>query len=212
MDLKLSDPYVSESEAKNKRYFQCWTSLLQFWLKWIVLPNLASLDSVGPNDSGPVWVHVYSALDLVIFILCVWIHVCTCTTRVPGALRGQKRAVDPLQLKLQRPVSCHVGTRNHSYVLWKSSQCSCQLSHVSGPFVALKLVCTSLFPVRPEKSTGSQFPAMPGESMGLCSWPHQGRALVPDLFSVQLVNSICPDYKEFPEPKLKRQTGSFWEL
>lgn len=41
------------------------------------------------------------------------------------------------------------------------------------------------------------FPAMPGESTG-CR-----------LFSVQLVNSICPDYREVAEPKLKRQTGNF---
>lgn len=139
-------------------------------------------------------------------ILCRWIHVCMCTTHVPGAVRGQKRAVD---LELQRAVSCHTGTKNHPYVLWKSSQCSCQLNHISGPFVALKLMCTSLFRVRPEKSTGSLSAATPRESTGPCSWPCQGRALVADYF---LINSTGPAYRESAESKLKTQTGNFWEL
>lgn len=35
-----------------------------------------------------------------------------CTMCVPGAYRGQKRALDPLQLMLQIVVSHHVGIGN----------------------------------------------------------------------------------------------------
>lgn len=42
---------------------------------------------------------------------CVFcLHVCICTTCVPGASSGQKRVSDPVELELQMLVSYHVGS------------------------------------------------------------------------------------------------------
>lgn len=35
------------------------------------------------------------------------LNVCICTTNLPDALGGQKRALDHLELELQMFVSCH---------------------------------------------------------------------------------------------------------
>jgi hypothetical protein len=54
---------------------------------------------------------------LVYLIVCVWVsspHVCMCTTCVPGACRGQKRALHLLDLELWMVVGHHVDAGNLS--------------------------------------------------------------------------------------------------
>lgn len=51
-----------------------------------------------------------------------------------GAHGGLKRASNTLELELQ-VVRCHVGVRNHTWVL---CMCSCLISHLSGLFVCFK--------------------------------------------------------------------------
>ena len=51
----------------------------------------------------------------------VWafcLHVCLCTTYMPGAYGVQKRVLDPLELELQTVVSHHVDAGK--FLLWKS--------------------------------------------------------------------------------------------
>lgn len=55
-----------------------------------------------------------------LFTLCVRVfslHICLCSTCMPGIRRGQKRTWD-----LQMAVNCHVDTRNWTQHLWK---CKC---------------------------------------------------------------------------------------
>jgi hypothetical protein len=50
-----------------------------------------------------------------IFILCVCVffwHVGQCPVCMPGAHRGKKRALGPLDMVLQMVVGCHVGPGN----------------------------------------------------------------------------------------------------
>ena len=46
--------------------------------------------------------------------------LCLCTAYIPGVHGGQKRVLDSLKLELQTVVSCPVGARNRTQVLWKS--------------------------------------------------------------------------------------------
>ena len=50
-------------------------------------------------------------------LFCVWVLICMCTTHVPAAFRGQKRASDSLGLELQTVVSHHVDAGNWTWVL-----------------------------------------------------------------------------------------------
>lgn len=54
----------------------------------------------------------------------------------PGAAGGKKR--DSFPGKRIMAVSCHLGTENRSQVLWKSSQGSWSVSHISSPISLLK--------------------------------------------------------------------------
>lgn len=57
------------------------------------------------------------------FILCIWIfllNVCMCTD-VLGTCRGQQRALDPLELELQKVVSSYEGAGNCTGVHWTIS-------------------------------------------------------------------------------------------
>lgn len=72
---------------------------------------------------------------LKVFNLCVlvfYFHIFLCTIYMPGVHRGQK-ASDTLELKLQVVVSA--GSR--TCVLWRSSQRSYPLSHLSVSHVHL---------------------------------------------------------------------------
>ena len=53
------------------------------------------------------------------FASCV--SLCHTCVRCAG---GQEKTLDSLELELQLVVSCHVGARNQTQVLWKSSRCS----------------------------------------------------------------------------------------
>ena len=55
------------------------------------------------------------------------------TTHILGAGRGQKRLLESLELELQVAVSHYVGAGNGTRVLWKSSECSSLLRHLSSP-------------------------------------------------------------------------------
>lgn len=46
--------------------------------------------------------------------LCECLHVCVCTTRLPGTHRGQGKVLDSLELKL------HMGVRSEAWVFWKN--------------------------------------------------------------------------------------------
>lgn len=52
-----------------------------------------------------------------VWVFCFWLHASVCA-------QLQKRASDALDLKLQMAVSCHVGARNQTQVLYKKKQCS----------------------------------------------------------------------------------------
>jgi hypothetical protein len=83
-----------------------------------------------------VYIHIYTycVFILLSFILCVWlscIHASMCTIYVPGTLKGQKRVLDVLELKLSVALSCHVSTGKQNWGLCKSSQWSSWLSHFS---------------------------------------------------------------------------------
>lgn len=41
-----------------------------------------------------------------------FLPVCMCTIWMPGTFRGQKRPLDPLEMKFQRVVSSHIGGGN----------------------------------------------------------------------------------------------------
>jgi hypothetical protein len=71
-----------------------------------------------------------------IFNLCMWVFCLLaylCTTCMSGALGGQKKMSDLLELKLWPIVSYHVGTGDQTQVFWKSSQCSKLSSRLSSP-------------------------------------------------------------------------------
>lgn len=71
------------------------------------------------QESKPV---VLGFEDLEPFILCVWVfhfHACLCITCLPGARRGQKRGLAPLQLEL-------IGSCGPPCECWKLKQCPLQ--------------------------------------------------------------------------------------
>lgn len=49
--------------------------------------------------------------------IAYFLSVCTCATCVAGALRGQKRELDPLGLELWMVMSCGVGDGNGTRIL-----------------------------------------------------------------------------------------------
>lgn len=49
----------------------------------------------------------------VLVCMSVWLHVCLCTTCVPGTLEGQRRVLDLLEQELQTVVS------HQSYGCWE---------------------------------------------------------------------------------------------
>lgn len=56
--------------------------------------------------------------------MSVLLDSCLCTTCVPGALGGQKRTADSLELELKMEMIHHVGAGNRIQVFYKSSKCS----------------------------------------------------------------------------------------
>lgn len=61
-------------------------------------------------------------LFLISRVLCL--HVCMCTTSVPGAHREQKWVLDPWGLKLWIILNHHACAGSHTQVLWKNNKYS----------------------------------------------------------------------------------------
>jgi hypothetical protein len=62
---------------------------------------------------------VFSCVEHLFYFLCVLVfclHICLCTTYLPGTYRGQKMEYDPLDLELQMFVRYHVGAGNGTWV------------------------------------------------------------------------------------------------
>lgn len=74
-------------------------------------------------------------------------HICVLCTLL-SILRGQKRALDTLELELQMAVSHYVGAGNQTLVLWKHSQWSKLLRrlqlHLSRSVWSLRFLCLSI--------------------------------------------------------------------
>ena len=66
----------------------------------------------------------------------VYFHVCGCLS---GAHGDKRKALDSLEQKLQKTVRHHVGARNQTWVLWKSSLCSYALRNLPNPYKHFKL-------------------------------------------------------------------------
>lgn len=63
--------------------------------------------------------HIYICNVYEFICICV----CMCTNCAPGALRGQRGTLDPLELELQTIMDCYVGTGNPNWILCKSNKC-----------------------------------------------------------------------------------------
>lgn len=59
-------------------------------------------------------------LSVYLYVLSCCAYVSLCTTCLPGAYAGQKRALDSLRLELQTIVSWHVDAGIWTLVLWKN--------------------------------------------------------------------------------------------
>lgn len=76
----------------------CCQACLQGWVNGSACPNF--------------WYYMLvksSWLKKMINFLCVWLFACMYTTCVVGTCRGQKRALNPIEVKLWMIVSHHVG-------------------------------------------------------------------------------------------------------
>lgn len=51
-----------------------------------------------------------------ILYTCMYVRTC-----VSSAIRGQRRALDPLRLELKMAISCHVGVETQTQVLPKAT-------------------------------------------------------------------------------------------
>lgn len=56
-------------------------------------------------------------------------HVCLCTLYVSSVLGDLRRILDPLKWELWMVVSCHMGARNRTEVLWSSEREISSLNH-----------------------------------------------------------------------------------
>lgn len=123
--------------------------------KMLVSQSAKTKTSNNRSRSGPRKVSIYSPPPLIklkrnvfscililisiyLFILFIYEHLCFCLhvitylTCVPGAFRGQKRALlDALELELQLPRGCW--ELNPTLILWKNTQSSYLLSYLFGP-------------------------------------------------------------------------------
>lgn len=79
-----------------------------------------------PSSSSYLPFFLPTLLKLKCLLMCLGFckQVYQCTTCISGALRGQKRALDPLELVVQLIVSCHVAARNYTCGFQESSHSS----------------------------------------------------------------------------------------
>lgn len=52
------------------------------------------------------------------------LYSCMGTMSVPRVYKGQRKASDPLELKLQMAACCYVGSENQVSILFESNRCS----------------------------------------------------------------------------------------
>lgn len=82
--------------------------------------RLAVSQSLGPMDD--FFKNIYIGLYFYFICMDIFLYVYLCTTCKPGALRGQKSVLGPLELELQSVMSCcHVGAGDQIWALRKSS-------------------------------------------------------------------------------------------
>lgn len=77
---------------------------------------------------------IFRFINCIIYVIkifaCMYVRIpCKCK----NTYIGQKRALNPLELKLWVAVNHHMGTGNQACVLSKSNKCSSFLSHLSSP-------------------------------------------------------------------------------
>lgn len=65
-----------------------------------------------------VWLQIY-----LFYVSVSHIYVCMCTTHAPDIHGGQKTAWDPQELKLAMAGNHHMGPKNRTHVLCKSTRC-----------------------------------------------------------------------------------------
>lgn len=106
------------------------TSLSVLWptagcLLWLYCQISSPHPTTGPAlDTQTLTQSSLFYLDL--FILCAWVshlHVCMCTTYMPGACGGQKRVLDPLKIELQMFVSSCVSSGKQTSGFCKNNKC-----------------------------------------------------------------------------------------
>ena len=76
-----------------------------------------------------VFMYIYHFINFA-FILCVWMFCIQFMFLVPGEV---KEGMETLELELQTIMTHFMGPRTQTWVLWKSSQCSWLLGHLSSP-------------------------------------------------------------------------------
>lgn len=101
--------YSSKSELEDRRNSELCSLRLQ---EGLTLSECLSLkiSTIICIFKGLYWFDVFS------------LHGCLCIMYVPGAHRGTKRALRPLELALQVTMSCHVCAVKRTWVLWKNNK------------------------------------------------------------------------------------------
>lgn len=92
---------------------------------WELNPGLLEEQPVPITTETFLQPLFYSFKDVFI-ISCVWVfcmHLCMSTACVQRPQRPEE-VINSLELVLHIVVSCHVGARNQTLVLYKSSKCS----------------------------------------------------------------------------------------
>ena len=82
--------------------------------------------SKGMHHHHPAYIFFQKLLLLLLFFKRGWLfclHVCLCTTWVPGAHGRPKKVLDHQELELPVSGSCHMGAGDQTWLLWKGSQC-----------------------------------------------------------------------------------------
>lgn len=98
----------------------------------------------------PRGVHIEDGIWTYLYFMCMsaCLHVYMCVTCVPGAHKGQKRDLDPLELTLHIVISCHVG-----FGSLQEQQVFLLLNHLCHHpeiFVGLFVLFFLFFPIHPQ--------------------------------------------------------------
>lgn len=108
-------------------------------LEWFISTTIMAKKWSYASDPAPVFwaawsypwtffeVHLKTFFKFISFLFYAYeriAYLCVSSPMSYNARGGQKRVLDALELELWMVLSCHVGARNHTWVPWKSSQCS----------------------------------------------------------------------------------------